>query len=209
LIDRNDIGSQLMNSSSLHREQCTGCPYRKGSERTICPLDALCGEEGDKKKDHERYAAKRHPILIGDIDVSRDGAIFETLLGSCVTVCLWDAQLALGGMNHFVIPKHSKSAPSDGYCGERSIPLLVAKMQELGGHIDRMVAKVFGGGSTVKELSDKFDVGSQNVAQAHEALEHIGIPIVAHSTGGNLPCRVRFHTDTGRAFVRRVVSADG
>ena len=32
-------------------------------------------------------------------------ATITTVLGSCVSVCLWDPERALGGINHFVLPR--------------------------------------------------------------------------------------------------------
>ena len=37
----------------------------------------------------------------------------STLLGSCVAVCLFDPQLRIGGLNHFMLPELGRSKNSD------------------------------------------------------------------------------------------------
>lgn len=37
----------------------------------------------------------------------------STLLGSCVAVCLFDAQARVGGLNHFMLPNLQRSANSE------------------------------------------------------------------------------------------------
>src|SRR5689334_18231371 len=43
-------------------------------------------------------------IMVGEVYVSRRPANLITVLGSCVAVCLWSAEMKLGGMNHFLFP---------------------------------------------------------------------------------------------------------
>ena len=42
-------------------------------------------------------------ILPGQYHAARTGAI-TTVLGSCVSTCLWDPVERIGGMNHFMLP---------------------------------------------------------------------------------------------------------
>ncbi|HON11080.1 MAG TPA: chemotaxis protein CheD, partial [Chitinispirillaceae bacterium] len=42
-----------------------------------------------------------HP---GYIYISRQQETIQTVLGSCVAVCLWDQSQKCGGMNHFLYP---------------------------------------------------------------------------------------------------------
>jgi len=42
-------------------------------------------------------------IYIGTVFAAREPTVIETLLGSCVAVCLWDPETRVGGMNHFLL----------------------------------------------------------------------------------------------------------
>jgi len=44
-------------------------------------------------------------IKPGYIFVSAKPAIISAVLGSCVSVCIYDNKLKTGGMNHFKLPK--------------------------------------------------------------------------------------------------------
>src|SRR5689334_12429670 len=48
-------------------------------------------------------------LLPGDCYVTRDNEILDTVLGSCVTVCLHSPRLQVGGMNHFMLPRPSEA----------------------------------------------------------------------------------------------------
>lgn len=48
---------------------------------------------------------KRIMLSIGDVVVSKEPAMLETILGSCVAVCLWDEKIGMGGMNHIMLPR--------------------------------------------------------------------------------------------------------
>jgi chemotaxis protein CheD len=59
-------------------------------------------------------------IIQGEYYVTDDPRVMlTTLLGSCVAACLRDPDLAIGGMNHFLLPgqaaaKRSACAPAPG-----------------------------------------------------------------------------------------------
>ena len=40
----------------------------------------------------------------GYVYLSRDNSVIRTVLGSCVSVCLWDKVQKYGGINHFLYP---------------------------------------------------------------------------------------------------------
>src|SRR5690349_21671027 len=43
-------------------------------------------------------------LLPGQMFVSEKPATVTTILGSCVALCMWDAKLGVGGVNHYVLP---------------------------------------------------------------------------------------------------------
>ena len=49
-------------------------------------------------------------LCIGGVHVSGDGVVLKTLLGSCVSVCLFDPVTRVGGMNHFALPRASTAS---------------------------------------------------------------------------------------------------
>jgi len=66
--------------------------------------DALSGFESINRywdRAHQMPAAK---ILPGEYYVTQQNEIITTVLGSCVSACIWDRAAGIGGMNHFMLP---------------------------------------------------------------------------------------------------------
>ena len=68
----------------------------------------------------------------GYIYVSRQISVIRTVVGSCVTVCLWDKVLKFGGMNHFLYPAISEKSKATAQYGNVATTALVRLMLEAG-----------------------------------------------------------------------------
>ncbi len=129
----------------------------------------------------------------------------STLLGSCVAVCLFDPKLKLGGMNHFLLPSRTGSRNEDTdviLAGDYSMEILLNAMLTRGAAKNRIVAKAFGGGAIVKQIS--MDIGGRNSRFARDWLAREGIPLTASDFGGPWSRKVITVPSTGDAFCRRM-----
>lgn len=127
-----------------------------------------------------------------------------TVLGSCVAVCLHDTQLRLGGMNHFLLPTRLNTShdPADiVLAGDAAMATLYNAMLAKGARKERLVAKVFGGGTIVGSI--RMAIGERNVAFATEWLGREGIPILASDTLGHFSRKVIFDPHSGDAWCKR------
>lgn len=130
--------------------------------------------------------------------------VLTTILGSCVSACLFDSEAKIGGMNHFLLPMPSDTgAKSIGY-GAYAMELLINDLLKQGAQKHRMVAKVFGGADM---LSNDLAVGSRNVRFTLSFLQDERIPCISKSLGGQQARRLRFWPETGVAKVKLVDSA--
>ncbi len=145
-------------------------------------------------------------IHIGGVHASREPVVLKTLLGSCIAVCLYDPGVRIGGMNHFLLPESTDNSDRDAPSrfGIHAMDLLIGAMLKLGAVRDRFVAKVFGGGHVLQIAESQNGVPQRNIDFAHRFLKVEAIPILAEDVGGYQPRHVRFETDTGRAFVKRI-----
>lgn len=133
--------------------------------------------------------AHRIYLTQGDHVVSDDPlAVISTLLGSCVSVCLWDTGARVGGMNHFLLPDAAGGGRSRSF-GAHAMEALINDLLKRGADRGRLRAKVFGGASVVQGLSD---VGAKNVAFAESYLSLERIPCEASSTGGRQARQIHF-----------------
>jgi chemotaxis protein CheD len=145
-------------------------------------------------------------IYIGGIFASRDGAVVRTLLGSCIAACVWDPAAGVGGMNHFMLPMPTNGDVGQGLSryGVHAMELLVGQVQKLGGDRRRLQAKLFGGGHVLQMADSASSVPTQNIQFIKRFVTSENIPVIAEDLGGRSARQVVFHTDSGKAFVKRL-----
>lgn len=142
-----------------------------------------------------------HNIVLGDIEATRTPKILKTLLGSCISACLYDPQTGVGGMNHFSLPGVSDEGVSARY-GAHAMELLITAIMKKGGDRQRLRAKIFGGASLFRKDSEHFNVGPRNVEFVKKFLNLEGIPIDAECLGGTHGLLVKFQPHCGKAAVK-------
>lgn len=120
----------------------------------------------------------------------------STVLGSCISVCLFDPVAAIGGMNHFLLPAGRGTESGHIRFGVNAMEKLINELLKSGAAKQRLQAKLFGGARMSATLSD---IGRQNAAFAHSFLANEGIPSTSESVGGTLARRVIFRPTTGQA----------
>jgi len=139
-----------------------------------------------------------HP---GEHYVSRDNVIVSTLLGSCVSACLYDPINKVIGMNHFLLSNKRYSRDMQvclteaGRYGVHAMELVINDMLKLGAKRSNLRAKAFGGSSLlgVRCTSDAFPcVGEVNCRFICEFLSNDGIPLIASNLGGDRGRVIRF-----------------
>jgi chemotaxis receptor (MCP) glutamine deamidase CheD len=152
---------------------------------------------------------KEVTLYIGGVHATDQPEVVKTLLGSCISVCLYDPVTQVGGMNHFMLPRGSgDGAKGDlNRFGVHAMDYLIGAMMKLGGDRRRFVAKCFGGGHVLDMQESVVGVPQQNIAFIRRFLANEGFPMLAEDLGGYQPRLVRFYTATGRAQVKHVAGA--
>jgi chemotaxis protein CheD len=154
----------------------------------------------------ETAGMQKISIHVGEYHASRTGAVVETLLGSCVAVCLIDPVERIGGMNHILLPGEARIGCCDAVSryAVNAMELLINKIMALGGRRNRLQAKVFGGAHVIPCISEENGVGRKNVDFVLQFLELEGLPVVSRDLGGKDTRRIYFRTDTGEVLLRRI-----
>ncbi len=143
-------------------------------------------------------------ITQGQHAVGRDAdMVVSTILGSCVSICLWDPVAKVGGMNHLLLPDVQKDNATLS-AGAVDMDLLINRMMPLGAERPRLRAKLFGGSSM---LNGRTEIGSRNVQFAKNYLKNEGIPCDAEDVGGTKARRLKFWPATGVAKMLLVEDA--
>ncbi len=152
-------------------------------------------------------------IMPGDYFVSWAPAEISTLLGSCVSACVWDSHRKIGGLNHFMLPDSPSEARSLGNktkslrYGLYAMECLVNDLLTMGAKREHLSAKVFGGANITGALNTQH-VGRRNAEFVIDFLQKDKIKVVASDLGGPHSRRIRFNTQTSAVRVERVASAN-
>lgn len=153
------------------------------------------------------FATKAVKILPGQYHATNTAAVITTVLGSCVSVCLYDCVTGVGGMNHYMLPGDTGEGGASGddsaRYGIHAMALLLEHVIQLGAKHVNLEAKVFGAGKVMSGMSD---VGRQNADFALRFLEERKIRVIAVDVGDIFPRKICFSPATGQVFVKRIQS---
>ena len=141
-------------------------------------------------------------ITQGEEAVGNDEAmVISTILGSCISICLWDPEARVGGMNHLLLPAMETGGQT---AGAVAMDLLINKMMPLGAERPRIRAKLFGGSSM---LQGRTDIGQRNFEFGREYLRNENFPLEAENVGGSQARKIKFWPASGRAQMKLVEDA--
>ncbi len=142
-----------------------------------------------------------HP---GGLFVNNAEYVVRTVLGSCVSVCLWDPVLQVGGINHYMLALwNGEGLPSPRY-GNIAIPKLIENMLKLGCKRHNLQAKIFGGAAVIGNTSGVLNIGTRNIELAENILKDEKIPIIGRDVDGNSGRKILFNTKTGRVLLKKL-----
>src|SRR3954447_6923775 len=90
--------------------------------------------------DTQRWTVK---ILPGEYYVTRSDEAITTVLGSCISACIRDPLMRVGGMNHFMLPEDNsqQDRPPVGLAtryGSNAMESLINDVLKLGGLRERL-----------------------------------------------------------------------
>ena len=144
-------------------------------------------------------------LLQGQSRVSAGPRVeISTVLGSCVATCLFDPQVEVGGMNHFLLAEPSASvspADIDEHYGVYLMEVLINDMLEHGAAKSRLRAHLYGGAN----LNSNFArIGTANASFARDFLARERIAVVREDLGGTQARRVDFRPARGQVRCRIV-----
>jgi chemotaxis protein CheD len=148
-------------------------------------------------------------ILPGQFHVTRQDEILVTTLGSCVSACIRDKSIGLGGMNHFMLPEELRDfsgEPDDSpwntaaRYGINAMELLINAILKYGGARKNLEIKIFGGANVISKMRN---IGDLNANFIRKYLNKENLQIEAEDLGGCSPRKVLYCPATGKARVKR------
>ncbi|MCI7766924.1 MAG: chemotaxis protein CheD [Oscillospiraceae bacterium] len=145
-------------------------------------------------------------IGIADLNVVKSPDVLATYaLGSCIGICLYDAELKIAGLAHIMLPwskEAGSGADNTRRYADTGITELIQKMCAMGAKKYRLTAKIAGGAQMFSTNSTVFNIGERNIEAVKKVLSTYNIPIVAEETGSNFGRTVFFYSEDGIMEVR-------
>ncbi len=148
--------------------------------------------------------ANTHFLHPGGLFAQNKEYIVTTILGSCVSICLWDPVLRIGGINHYLLALwNGEGLPSPKY-GNIAITKLVERILALGSKKQNLKAKVFGGATVIRGSNGFLNVSQRNITLAENILQCERIPVISCDVGGNRGRKIIFNTNSGGVLVKKI-----
>jgi len=138
----------------------------------------------------------------------QQAVLFATVVGTGVTVCLWDKETKRGGMCHYSLPvanADSNTAYIAKDYGSEAIVALIRKFKQCGSQLQNIQARVLGGGDLQygESMSD-LQIGRSNVAIAMCTLAEFDILVLGQSVGGAIGRQVQFNAVSGEVCFKAI-----
>ena len=146
-------------------------------------------------------------VDIADFAVSADAqaSLITHSLGSCIGLAIWDPQVRVGGMIHYMLPDSSlspdKAKARPAMFADSGVPSLFRAAFELGASKKRIVAKVAGGASLLDD-SGTFNIGKRNYVMLRKIFWKNSVLIDAEDVGGSIGRTMRLDVGTGRVTIK-------
>lgn len=138
----------------------------------------------------------------GYIFVAKKATHISAVLGSSVSVCIYDKARQVGGMNHFQFPFAVEKNSATARYGNAATIALIHMLVNDGSEAGNMEAQIFGGAYD-PEISAR-DIGRENIKLARKILFKKRVRIVSEDVGGRKGRKIVFHTFTNEIVVMRV-----
>lgn len=137
-----------------------------------------------------------HFLKSGEYFISNKDILISTVLGSCVSIFLFDDINKIIAVNHFLLPiktKYINNNINEMNYGDNNSNIMLESMLKNGANKNLIKAKIYGGSCQFKNN----DIGLKNVELAKDFLNKKNIEIIENISGGEFG---RFITINSKDF---------
>jgi len=136
-------------------------------------------------------------ILVPDNSVS-----ISAVIGSGVSICIFDRKKRIGGMNHFIFPYIATKGLTTSLYGNISTIALLKMMVARESSIKSLETQIYGGAYPPEKVSE--NIGRENIEIARKILLKNQISITSQDVGGEKGRKVVFNTNTNEVAILKV-----
>ncbi len=145
-------------------------------------------------------------LKAGEFFMSPEPARVVTVLGSCISVTMFNPRLGIGAICHCLLPRNDGRGDDFKYV-DTSIMRMIGAFEMLGTGRREIEVKLFGGADMFRSGATRLrmaSIGEQNVKTALDVLQEQGLSLLAADTGGLSGRKLYYYIHTNRAYVRRL-----
>jgi chemotaxis protein CheD len=156
-------------------------------------------------------------LRAGEMHFTARPELVVTLLGSCLSVTMFNRRTKLGGVCHSILPQCESRTQCVENCLETfryvdcSIRMMVHLFERHSVKRNEIEVKCFGGANMFSrraQVSGSIFIGKQNIQTAKQIIHSEGLNILAMDVGGLQGRKIFFYTDTGEVYLKRLLKAD-
>jgi chemotaxis protein CheD len=155
-----------------------------------------------------------HEIFLhpGEFHLSTKPEKVMTVLGSCISVIMYDTNRQISMMSHNLMPSCGNPTTCNGNCPnvykyiECSVKKMVKVYDSVNIKRNNIVVKLFGGAELMaggRNFESLNSIGSRNIETAKKIIEEKELRLVAQDLGGETSRKIIFVTHTGEVYLRR------
>ncbi|MEE8431959.1 MAG: chemotaxis protein CheD [Candidatus Desulfatibia sp.] len=145
-------------------------------------------------------------LQISEYYITKKPMLVGTLLGSCVSICLYNKCNGHAAMNHFLMPSAVRKAMQNnpGKYGESSCEMIIRSLMSIDPDASHYSAQIFGGGNMFSLRNCIRDIGERNIKIAEQVLAKHKIRIIRRKTGGTKGMKILFNTAKNQVDCRKL-----
>jgi chemotaxis protein CheD len=154
---------------------------------------------------------RTHYLKPGEMYVASEPSLITTVLGSCISVTMFDRATGFSIISHAVMPRrsHARKKAQDGsdvfQFVDSSIRWMISQFEKKGIKPSSLEVKMFGGATMFPAKSDTqsdLGVGKKNIETASDILRAHGVKLMAWNVGGNQGRKIIFNTQNGEVLAK-------
>jgi len=146
-------------------------------------------------------------VGISDMQISSNPKeqLITYSLGSCIGVALWDPQVKVGGLLHYMLPDSSidkgKAQNRPFMFADTAIPRMFKEIYTHGAVKSRMQVYVVGG-SQVMDRSEIFNIGKRNYMILRKMFWKNKVMVTKEDVGGSVNRTISLDVGTGKVHLK-------
>ncbi len=144
----------------------------------------------------------------GELYIGKEPAVISTILGSCLSITMFNARLGVGGICHALFPNDFKRKKGkEFHYVDGSISYMLNEFEKIGITRNEIEVKVFGGASI--NITQRKTVGQANIEAALNIIRGSNLRMLTYDFGGTLGRKIIFYTHTGRVLLKKLEKLKG